>query len=64
MPPFYQIAANRSTIHGNPLPPEESCRWMIGKRNGKKFTMHGAAKIAAGRFPVAVGCRRTIELTR
>jgi len=26
--------------------------------------MHGAAKIAAGRFPVAVGCRRTIELTR
>jgi hypothetical protein len=29
----------------------------------EKFTTHRATKVAAGGFPVAVGCRRTIELT-
>lgn len=31
---------------------------------GGKFTTQRATQVAAGGFPVAVGCRRTIELTR
>src|SRR5450755_168475 len=37
-------------------------RWMIGKRNGRKFTTQRATKVTAGGFPVAVGCRHAIKL--
>jgi hypothetical protein len=40
------------------------CGWMIGKRNGGKFTTQRPTKIAAGGFPVTIGCHRAIELTR
>jgi hypothetical protein len=43
--------------------PKSPCRrWMIGKRNGK-FTQR-AIKVAAGEFPVAIGCRCAIGLSR
>ncbi|MGA2787126.1 MAG: hypothetical protein ABSF60_06325 [Verrucomicrobiota bacterium] len=62
MPLFYQIAANRSITQENPRPPEKFLCWMIGKRN-EKSQGRLATKIAAGGFPVAVGCHPGIEST-
>ena len=36
----------------------------LGKGMGEKSATQRAAKIAAGGFPVAAGCRRAIELSQ